>query len=84
MPTVNYSTIISMYPFHHIVLGIVRNPAKFEIDEELKHNLIAFKALTLRGEDIETAARTILTPQRQEILKNETENKGKLLFDLYF
>jgi hypothetical protein len=52
-------------------VAIVRNPSIFEMPDSLKNDLVAFKALDLKGTDIELASKLILIPENQQKVANE-------------
>lgn len=71
------------YPFHSIPIGVIRNPAHFNIPQEDLHKLIAFKAIKARGEDVKLAA-AILLPGRESYEEFGDNDTGRLLFSQYF
>jgi hypothetical protein len=82
---VDYSAAINMYPFHHIPVGLVRNPDKFPMEETMKQELIAFKALSLQGEDLDKAIHLLLSPQQIVAIENEPhKHQGLRVFQHFF
>lgn len=81
---VDYRQAINLYPFHYIPVGLVRHPNSFQIEDRTKLELIAFKTLTLEGEDLDKATHLLLSPQQIVALNNENPKFRQLHVFQYF